>query len=59
MNKLIKRQLAAFQACQRRSARYHVSQSTPHERAMREHILRGFESGLTRVAGLLNQENKI
>lgn len=46
MNKRVKRNLASFQQAQRHSARYHISQYTPHEQAIREHITRGFEQGL-------------
>lgn len=63
MNKRVKRNIASFQRSQRRSARYHISQYTPHEQAIREHITRGFEQGLCRVlcitAGLLDQRNKL
>lgn len=59
MNKRIVSRLRAFQQVQRRQGRYHISQLTPHEQAIREHVERGFKSGLVRVPGLLNQENKI
>jgi hypothetical protein len=58
MNKRIVSRLQAFQREQRRNARYHVSWYTPHEQAIKEHILRGFGDGLTRVAHLLDQKNK-
>lgn len=59
MTKRIKRNIAAFQAATRQSARYHISPYTIYEQAVREHIRRGFGSGLERIAGLLNQANKI
>lgn len=61
MNKRLKRHLAAFQRIVARpaSVKYHVSQYTIHEQAIREHIQRGFADGLDRVPGLLNQANKI
>jgi len=59
MNRQVRQRLAAFQRAQRRSARYHVSVSTPHERAIREHKKRGFTEGLNRIAGLLDQRNRL
>lgn len=59
MNKRTKRNLAAFQRVVARSAHYHVSPYSLHEQAIREHVKRGFESGLTRVPGLLDQGNRI
>lgn len=59
MNKRIVAKLRQFQQIQSRNGRYHVSYYTPHEQAIREHIQRGFENGLYRQAGLLDQANKI
>lgn len=42
MNSSLKRNLAAFRRVQMRSAKYHLSQLTPHEQAIREHVKRGF-----------------
>lgn len=49
----------AFAQIQATRAQYHVSRLTLHEQAIREHKQRGLESGLTRVAGLLVQANRI
>lgn len=59
MNKRLKRNLEPFRRIQQANGQYHISQLSPHERAIKEHIQRGFESGLARVAGLLDQRNKI
>ncbi len=59
MNKKSMRNLPAFKRIQQRNAQYHISRYTPHEQAIREHIARGFGYGLTRLAGLLDQKNKI
>lgn len=59
MDKRIAAKLKAFQQIQRRNGRYHISHYTLHEQAIKEHIQRGFKGGLTRVAGLLDQANKI
>lgn len=57
MNKRIRHNLSAFQAAQH--SRYHISQYSPHEQAIREHMRRGHAEGLERVAGLLDQRNRI
>jgi hypothetical protein len=59
MNKRTNARLRAFQTIQLRNAGYHISQYTPHEQAINEHIRRGYGDGLLRMAGLLDQKNKI
>jgi hypothetical protein len=59
MNEQTKRGIAAFNRIKQRSWRYSVSPYTAHEAAIREHIARGFGDGLKRMAGLLDQRNKI
>lgn len=70
MNKRVKRNIASFQRSQRRSARYHISQYTPHEQAIREHVMRGYSdprrygvlsdlAAYDQELGLLDQRNKL
>lgn len=59
MNKRSRRGIAAFQRVQQRSARFCMSQYDAHTQAIREHKKRGYADGLTRVAGLLDQRNRI
>lgn len=59
MNKRAKAKLDVFRRVQAANGKYHVSQHTPHEQAIREHARKGFSDGLIRVAGLLDQRNKI
>ena len=51
----------AFSRLQHRPSRikYLLSPLSAHEQAIREHVKRGYGDGLTRVAGLLSQENKL
>lgn len=49
----------AFQRIQQQKYAYCVSQFTPQEQAIREHIKRGFQDPSAYVPGLLNQENRI
>lgn len=49
----------AFAQIQATKPLYHLPRLTWHEQAIREHKQRGLESGLTRVAGLLVQANRI
>lgn len=59
MKRPLKRKLEAFRRAQARAAKYHISQSTPHDQAIREHKAKGYGMGLERGAGLLDQRNKI
>lgn len=59
MNKRVANRLKAFIQIQHGNGRYHMSQLSLHEQAIREHVQRGHEAGLTRQAGLLDQKNKI
>ncbi len=63
MDKRVKARLAAFQRAQRRSAMYHVPRLSGHEKAIREHVARGFTLADLRKAvaraELLDQRNRI
>lgn len=59
MLKRSKRGIAAFARIQAKTPRYIVSPYSLHEQAIREHVRRGYEDGLTREAGLLVQSNKV
>lgn len=62
MNKRTKAKIAAFQRVQQRNGAYHISQFTPHEQAIREHVSRGFVAPTAHLAndlGLLDARNKI
>ncbi len=61
MNK--RKGLRAFQQIQAKNSAYHISQFTPQEQAIREHVRRGFVDprrykALDELA-LLDQRNKI
>lgn len=63
MDKRKARSLNAFKQIQRQNGRYHVSQYTPHEQAIREHLSRGHSDprrhGVLGEPVLLDQANKI
>ncbi len=59
MNKRVRAKLAVFQRIQQGKPQYHFPRSSPHEQAIAGHIRLGYGDGLTRVAGLLSQSNRI
>lgn len=59
MNKRLKAKLAPLVRIQAQNPQYHVSRYSTHEQAIREHVKRGYGDGLVRVAGLLDQGNRI